>query len=835
MTNRLKNYFQNKAIYWGALSLFEQKVSFRTFRQLFVIRQKFREEKISSRILSHSMRNILWAGVYAAIFVFGIEYFSHLAKNVSFALGKNELGLLISTVVTVTGVFLGLYFTALSAVAGNLFMRAPEDLQRLFLRDRKGYQYIRTLALTAIVGIYYLLLMSFGYKVGFLGPIVIALLALYAVVRFIALGSQTFYFIHPSEASSTVIADAANAIDSASAGGFGWKKSYLQKHYRRQAKESFRTLNSLIVFGVDVIKLSDQQLVDIAKYAGGLLDYYLERKKRIPTDSEWFDTKQQHQNWLLADSSEITMALNTGTSLAPKSSKDNLWFEDACVHVILKIFETLVARNQWDYATACIETIISVLDETGRNLYLEEAKLIMDKVQKAIDPVAINSVNPTDDNAERGQLALIDSLGRVSTGLLVSLIKHLDKRTCSDVVAEINKTKWDGKTSVYKSELPGKMLSRIETTKKGIDVEKGMEGQRISPDWYITTITSQQYLQELEKFYSFIKSMHKEVFEAKVNELIMNKKPLHAAHMTERWLEFSSKMQTCGALLEKLVEDCKGQKKVHDLPWPDIDFAAERTALQNNDKLANDKLLELLPVLSALPQPNLLELPDYFGQAYTFGVMAAYQACYDNDAIRLKKAFPAVLIGVLKAHELLREQTTGWSDESKIIFSTEPLEDLLVLSGFIKIYSELYENEEMWTVCETAWNGYLSVTDAKTIIQTLVAFTTYRDGIFKIMPKAILRQNWDFNLHSKLEELGLSTGRLPTPMTGSERNVDHNSPLVRVMARRSDLMDFDARNVFYVTYLSRHEAAEGIKFPDGFNLEGSLKREKGGKDEEQTA
>jgi len=198
MTNRLKNYFQNKAIYWGALSLFEQKVSFRTFRQLFVIRQKFREEKISSRILSHSMRNILWAGVYAAIFVFGIEYFSHLAKNVSFALGKNELGLLISTVVTVTGVFLGLYFTALSAVAGNLFMRAPEDLQRLFLRDRKGYQYIRTLALTAIVGIYYLLLMSFGYKVGFLGPIVIALLALYAVVRFIALGSQTFYFIHPS-------------------------------------------------------------------------------------------------------------------------------------------------------------------------------------------------------------------------------------------------------------------------------------------------------------------------------------------------------------------------------------------------------------------------------------------------------------------------------------------------------------------------------------------------------------------------------------------------------------------------------------------------------------
>ena len=397
MISRIKLLLQNKAFYWKSRQLFNQRITFNAFRRLFLAKHRLNEEDVSANILKHSLKFVIGMGLYAAFFVFVIEYFSHLAINVTFTISNDVFGLLISTVVTVTGVFLGLYFTALSAVAGNLFMRAPEDLQQLFLRDRKGKQYIQTLALTTIVGVYYLLLRAFGYRVGFLGPIIIAVLAVYAVVRFIALGAQTFYFIHHAEASSIITGDAAQAIDNASATGFGWKQLFLQAHYRKQAKRALKTLNSLVVFGVDVIQLSEQQLVDIAKFTGGLLDYYLVRKKRIPTESEWFDTKQQHQNWLLADSSDLTMALNTGTSLAPKTSKDRLWFEEDCLAINLKIFEILVANKEWDYAYSSIEIIISILDKVSAELYIDEAKLIVVKVGKAITDVAVSSDNPKDD------------------------------------------------------------------------------------------------------------------------------------------------------------------------------------------------------------------------------------------------------------------------------------------------------------------------------------------------------------------------------------------------------------------------------------------------------
>lgn len=833
MNGRIKVHLQNKATYWKLKASFDGKVTFNVFKRLYLLRNHYQEESVSADILRQTLPSVLGAGLYSAFFVFVTELFSHLAKHVSYTLGKDELGLLVSTVVTVTGVFLGLYFTALSAVAGSLFMRAPEDLQLLFFRNRQGNQYIKTLVMTMLTGVYYLLLRSYGYKVGFLGPILITALTVYAIVRFMSLGIRTFYFIHPGEASATVTGDAARAIDGAGARGLGWKQPFLQNHSRKQAKQSLRTLTSLIDFGVDAIKLSEQQLVDIARYTGGLLAYYIEHKKKIPTESEWFDTKQKHQNWLLADSSELTMALNTGTTLATKSLKDRVWFENECLDIILKIFEILVERHEWGYANACIETVISCLDEVSKNLFLDETKYIIERLHKVIDEVAISSPIPTEDKDRQGQLAMIDSFGRLATGLLVGLLQHLDKRTCKELTAEIESTKWLGGESIYGTKLPGGMLSNLEATKKGLEVEVGMEGKVRSPNWYLTTITTQQYLQKLKDFYEYMKSLQPNFFDKNIEMLIAAQKHVQAAHLNERWLEFSHKMLVSGQMLQKLSDECVRNKKVEDLPWPTYDPDAERAELLEQDKKANDKSARLIPALATLPQSDLLELPDYFGQAYTFGVMAAYEAARENEAERLQKIFPAVLIGALRAHDLLREETSGWSDESKIIFSTEPLEDLLVLSGFIKLYSELYNNPELWSACEDIWSRYLAVGDARAIIQMLAASSTYRDSVFKIMPKATLRQNWDFRFRDKLEEMGLAAeSEFSNSFTGEENTINHRSALIRVMARRVEMIDFEARTVFFVTYLSTLDAADGTDFPDRFDLERSIAREEGTNNEE---
>jgi len=830
MRSRLTNYLQSKEVWWKTQSLFESKLSFRFFREFYGTKHSFREEKKSARILKHSLKSIIKTGLLAALFVAVAEIFSKQAKDVGFRLGNDELGLLLSTVVTVTGVFLGLYFTALSAVAGNLFMRAPENLQKLFLRDRKGQQYIKTLVLTTIIGIYYLLLRSFGYEVSFLGPILITILALYAVVRFMALGSQTFYFLHPGEAGSTVTGDVAAAIDDAAAGGFGWKKPYLQNHYRKQARDALGTLSSLVDFGIDPVKLSGQQLLDIAMFTGGLMSYYLEKKKQIPSNSRWFATKQEHPNWLLTEESTITMALNTGTSLQPKDIKDQLWFEVECLDVIIKVLEHLVETKQWACAQLCLEVLVSIIEGVGGNFYDDVARLIIEKVEASVERTIITAKNPESDEDKKGHVAIVDSVGRLPIGALVSLTRYLGDRTCEDLIKEIDQVKWSRKTSPYKSKLPGKLVAELEATHKSYLTEVAIEGKRISPQWYIRTITTQQYLANLKKYYDFIKFLNKDVYEKKSKQLLDANKVVQTAHLTDRWVEFTNKLLSLGWRVQQLTDKCADQKKVQDLPWTSIDPETEKELLQNYNQEAIDKLAILITPLATLPKTELKDLPDYFGQAYTFGLEAAYLVAMENKADRLKKLFPSVFAGALRAYQTTRQEVEGWAEQSKILFSSEPIEDILTLSGFIKIYSELYGNDELWNICKEIWDNYLTNNpDPKATIELMIAMSSYRDSQFVLMPRAVLRTNWDMKLRATLKEQGFNVDLMGRSSFGEDESPTHDSPLIRVMVSHASIMSFDARTVFFVTYLSKNPASEGIEmeFPDRRDLEEQLNREAG--------
>ena len=554
------------------------------------------------------------------------------------------------------------------------------------------------------------------------------------------------------------------------------------------------------------------------------MNYYISRKKQIPTDSKWYKTVYKYQNWFFADSTEIIAALNTGTTLRPKEQKNNLWFEAQSLDISLNIFDILIKKGEWEYASSCIESIISSLSTISSNLYVEEAKLIFEKVGNSLKQVAIIASNPLDDETLRGQLILIDSFGRLAISLLAGLNIYLNDMTCDEVTRDIRRINFHRKSGIYRTKLPGSMLTNLEATLKGINIEYSMEGNRVSPEWYIVTITTRSYLQKLSDYYEFIKQMNKEVFEENIDLLIKSKKILQATHLTENWVEFSHNLLTGSRHLQKLTTECKANKKVLDLNWPELDFDSEVSSLIANDKKANSKLVSMLPDLAALPRTNLSEFPDYFGQAYTFGVMTAYDSAHDNDSESLKREFAAIFIAALRAYGRLGEDTQNWSNEqSKHIFNSEPFEDLLELSGYIKIYAELYSNNDLWLACENTWNVYLSDSIASTKIQMFTTYTAYRDAVFSIKPRDTIRQNWNAKLYHKLESLGLATESFPSPF--SDNSVSHDSPLIRVLARRTALMDFAARDVFYITYLKNHEAASGINFSDRHELERSIQRE----------
>ncbi len=236
-------------------------------------------------------------------------------------------------------------------------------------------------------------------------------------------------------------------------------------------------------------------------------------------------------------------------------------------------------------------------------------------------------------------------------------------------------------------------------------------------------------------------------------------------------------------------------------------------------------MVNLLPKLKGIVTGE--DLPDYFGQALTIGVQACYEACEDNDHERLKKIFPAVFTGSLTAYDITSQKVQDWSqEESKIIYSTEPLINLFELSGFTRLYSELYQNAELWNVSQRLWDTYLGAVDAKQVITFIAAIVGYRNTLFMIMPQAGLRSNWEIAFNQKMRERGFPVFPDDRDFINRRKRPSHNSPIIRAIARGGGLMGLNpAQEVFFATYLSNRPEAAGIGLPDRYNLRERIRRE----------
>jgi hypothetical protein len=420
------------------------------------------------------------------------------------------------------------------------------------------------------------------------------------------------------------------------------------------------------------------------------------------------------------------------------------------------------------------------------------------------------------------KLAFVESQGRLAISALLGLTEYLDSQSGDNLAEKISNVEWNSDCGVYLTGLPLAVLPRLESIVSNIKNERLIEGELTSPEWYIRTLCIQQYLFSLQKYFNYIKSLHEDYFKPKFDKLLsQNQLPL-SVHLVQRWLEFCNKYRRLVGVIKKHVNDCSRFHGVKDLPWVNFDFPNEEKIASEREKEVTDKMIQLLPKLQHLSLGS--DLPDYFGQALTMGVEACYVACRDNDPERFKSIFPVVFSASLAAHDITRKKVQDWNqDQSKIVFSTEPLINLFEISGFAKLYSELYQDQRLWDIAKLLWDAYLSGDNAKEIIQFIAAIVNYRDSLFTISPQATLRSGWQIEFNGKMHELGLRV--FPEDRHVERGDSTHPSFLIRVVERWGGLMTLTAQEVFISMYLSDLPAAVDIEFPNRHEIQQQIQRE----------
>lgn len=825
---KTKNRLYRIKSFWLSKKWLEEKPIFSFWRTVFRGHRSIRNEKSSFRLLLPTLPAFIKTVIYSAIIIIILESFNRFFP-IQTNFDKNAIDTLLAAIASITGVFLGLYFTAISSIASNFLIRATQDVRRFFFSAPQGQQYVRTVASTGIITIFYIAAKSFGHTIHPVGLMFLSLLVAYVISRFWSVGSGVFNSWEPTHSLPWVTKDIADSIRSVTPPGFQWKKPAIQNHHRHLCTYSLELISNLINFGIKEIKLSDEQLIVALKYLGGLLFFYSDEKGKIPTNSFWYKTKSQYESWTLADSTKIALALNTGTTIQPKTIKDFTWYEEQTLDIGVKILKFLADEKRIGSVFEGFEIFVGAAETYGKDFDEQSIRLLFQKLDKATSSIYSLKTDAAEQQAYKEKLAFVDSQGRLATVALLGLMKYLNEQSGDKLAETISIINWtsDDK-SIYLADLPSAILSRLESMATELKNERIIEGKIVSPQWYIETLCVQKYLFSLQNYFNFIKSLHADYFEPKFEKLLAEEQLPFAVQLIQGWLEFSNKYCHLFSLLKKHVEDCARFHRVNDLPWVVFNFEDEEKTCFDRQKEVSDRMISLLPKLKTLTIGD--DLPDYFGQALTMGVQACYEACEDNDHERLKKILPAVFDGSLSAYDMMREKVKNWSQEdSKIIFSTESLENFFEISGYAKLYSELYQNPELWNIVQQLWDIYLKAVDAKQVIKFIAGISAYRDTQFTIMPQANLRTNWKMSFERKMREQGFPM--FPDRerydyVNGRRKRPNHSSALIRIIVRWGGLIGMaSVRDVFFATYLSSRPESQGIELSGRHNLRENLERE----------
>ena len=377
---------------------------------------------------------------------------------------------LLTPLITVSGTFLGLYFTALNVLLNTTYKQVTTDVRTLLIRDKVGDIYTRIVAFT---GVYSLLLLGFtslGFSPSILSLILLVGLGVTEFYCFLYQWFNLFRLFDPATLVYYLSKDLVLLIKEATIDGRWSKDISFQAHFQDKAEKTLNTYQSLILTVKSEEHLRSQSLIKLANSLISFLHFYENVKHKIPTDSKWFRTTFQHKEWITASHSETSMATQTGTTLQPKEVADLLWFEKEVGKIIDFSIAGFIEKEDLRNAIGVFNSFQNLAKSISRNYCIEEASLLFQTIKLHTKKYIQNfDVPPMKSESEmeslRFTLAIVDFYGLSFINILLGFSESIEKINLDHFKNIIEKQHNDSK-SIYKTKLPQKVLQELERSKK---------------------------------------------------------------------------------------------------------------------------------------------------------------------------------------------------------------------------------------------------------------------------------------------------------------------------------------------------------------------------------
>ncbi len=729
--------------------------------------------------------------------------------GIHWKIGASTYDILFQTIGSVTGVFLALYFTAVSTVAATAYANVPTETRDLLVREKLGNNYVRLVAFLAAYSVGVLGLHATGHGPWELAVVVGVISAATAIFAFVQLGRRAFQFFDPVAMASLAVSDLTGAVRRA----IGIPRPPTEpaaQRARADARRAADALDSLIALTVEQRRLRGAGLVGLVRNVLFAVSDYSLAKTAIPSRSQWFGTRYAHRQWYLSESTVLAIASQSLQPLQPEEIPDLDWLEDALLHPVKEVIERAAKNYDFETLRLVLPQFVDVASAAGATFCVRSAIAWLDPVIQVIKHAVLTSAEPGTEHERVKRLAVIGVLTNIPCELEVALYRRVHDLTAAKLDSEVRSVDVAASGAAYRLAhrlaLPRRCIESLEMVVRGREFEELASVGTTTPAWYVRDLTANSLLwaihEEWQSAHEYVRRLHSSLSE----EFAEAGRHLEAATVRSSALAASWRLLRHCPTIDERDHELRDILVLSDLQHPSWDNASTEEAFE---LFRLDLLREMaasVPHLALLPQTGR-ETPDYLGEAVHRTGVACFEALERNDTEYFQAIFEPYFSGILTIVDRVRPQVAEWWPQTAGPWIAAPIIDLLTISGYARVYSEFHGNDALWDAVRTLWDRWLKENDQR--LRVIDAMVSIERDAFALQPRAILRTQWEMRLRAALEAL---PRREPTS-PWREGRIDHVSPLIRALSPIGGLfVSYSALDVFTALYLQERPGADDFDF-----------------------
>jgi hypothetical protein len=817
--------------FWKTRNFFEA-IWFNLARGFFQLRYEANEEYSKFQ----SLRNIFFTSarsfLFAAIASYALHSFDKFMRTKWCFLNQinpeqDAYISFLSTVAGIGGVFIGLYYTALSSVGSSIYSKVPNNLRNLLARERIGNVYMNFLSFLTFLCLCLIGYNLFGSPANGTGTIVTIVLSGFGIIAFVKLGQRTFFFFDPTTLSISLFHDLWKALNDACAGGFQWQNASFQNHTRIRAKDSISAIDVLSNLARNEKHLTGESFLELSKNILHFLIFYANRKSSIPTQSRWFVQKPVHRKFYMADESAVSMAAQTATIINPEMVSDRDWVESQLEPIFLSCLQENVSKENWSIVTKLLSYIDVYLQALGESNQCGKALKLTDQIMKMVSEKIIEISKLGNNRNDIQSLQVIELVTYFSINIFLSYAKNLNGSNKQKIKNSLLGMNWKNPKSIYLIGLGSSSTSLLEWLRPRIIFEINTEGKIISPQWYILELVARKEGETLAENCKALILSIQEYFRGWQSKFEQPETQWYKAALCSRELEYWFKVNYQIDLFTSSWSELSTGRRIDGLTWPNFaDLKLQENVEKRRDELLQD--IALQNVLLSLSKVGK-DYPDYSGQFLHMTAEAIIDAICNRNAAQFQKLFsPFFVCSFMKFTEL--KPTIGieeWRGKQGLKVAAAPIMDLLEISGLAFLMSELSRNEDFRAHVTKQWNAYLE--KSGTIVEQLKwisAVVWLTESEFEIPYRSVLRTGWRHRVQFDLRDIPRKTVYRHHMSIHADEIIDHPSPLVRLLARERLGSFYSGSDIFVTLYLRKRPESADIDFNrKRADLEDAIERE----------